>query len=334
MKKIKLIQIGFGPIGQQIVKFAMEREAVEVLAVVDIDKDKQGKDISEFLETKKSGITITGDLEKTITQLDFDIASISTVSSFEKVAPTVKLCLLQGKNVISTCEEMLYPFINHRELTLELDEIAKNNKVTALGTGVNPGFLMDFLPTILSSVSEKVEKVVVKRYQNASRRRLPFQRKIGAGLSVDEFGKLKEKGIIRHVGFKESVYLIDKALGFSIDEYKEQINPVIAEDEISSSFITVKRGDVKGVFQIASGFKRGKEVIRLELQAFLGNPQEEDTVELSGTPEIKSTIRGGVNGDIATAAVVINSLPGVISAPPGLKTVIDIPPAHYWRQYV
>lgn len=331
MEKIRLIQIGFGPIGQQIVKFAMEREAVEVLAVVDIDKDKEGRDISEFLGTQETGITITGDLEKTISQTDFDIASISTVSSFERVAPVVKLCLEHGKNVISTCEEMLYPFISHRELSLELDEIAKRNKATALGTGVNPGFLMDFLPTVLSSVAESLDRVIVKRYQNASKRRLPFQKKIGAGLSVDEFEKLKEKGIIRHVGFKESVYLIDRALGFGIDEYKEEINPVIAEEEISSNFITVKRGDVKGVFQVASGFKQGEEVIRLELKAFLGNKQEEDTVELFGTPEIKSTIKGGVNGDIATAAVVVNSLPSVISAPSGLKTVIDIPPAHYWR---
>ncbi len=331
MKNIKFIQIGFGPIGQQIVKFAMEREAVDVLAVVDIDKDKQGKDISEFLGTQGTGITITGDLEKTISQMDFDIASISTVSSFERVAQTVKLCLEHGKNVISTCEEMLYPFISHRELSLELDEIAKKNRATALGTGVNPGFLMDFLPTTLSSVAESLDKVIVKRYQNASKRRLPFQKKIGAGLSLNEFEKLKEKGIIRHVGFKESVYLIDRALGFGIDEYKEEINPVIAEEEVSSDFISVKRGDVKGVFQVASGFKQGKEVIRLELKAFLGNKQEEDTVELFGTPDVKSTIKGGVNGDIATAAVVVNSLPSVILAPPGLKTVLDIPPAHYWR---
>ncbi len=331
MEKVRFIQIGFGPIGQQIVKFAMERKALDVLAVIDVDKEKQGKDISEFLGGKESGVKITSNLEKTLREIDFDIASISTVSSFEKVTPTVKLCLEHGKNVISTCEEMLYPFVSYRELSVELDEVAKRNRVTAVGTGVNPGFLMDFLPTILSSVTKNTDRVVVKRYQNASKRRLPFQKKIGAGLSVKEFEELREKGIIRHVGFKESVYLIDRALGFGIDEYKEEINPIVAEEEVSSNFIMVEKGSVKGVYQVASGFKGGKEVIRLELKAFLGNREEEDTVELYGEPDIKSTIKGGVNGDIATAAVVVNSLPSVISAPYGLKTVIDISPAHYWR---
>ena len=330
MEKIRFIQVGFGPIGQEIVKFSLERENLELLAVVDIDKEKIGKDVGEVLNTKNIGVKITDDLRKILT-LDFDVAVISTLSSFELVFSTVEQCIENSKNVISTCEEMLYPYANNQELAERLDEIAKENNVTVLGTGINPGFLMDSLPIIMTAPQKGTEKIVVKRYQDASKRRLPFQKKIGAGLSIEEFKKKAEEKAIRHVGFKESVYLITKALSFELDRFEETVDPVVADEEVRSEYITVKKGMVKGVHQTAVGFKKGKEIVKLELKAFLGNPQEEDTVELFGEPNITSTIKGGVNGDIGTAAVVVNTIPSVIKAEEGLKTVIDIPPAHYWR---
>ncbi len=331
MREINFVQIGFGPIGEQIARLALDRNNLQLKAVVDIDKKKTGKDIAEILKTPKTGIKITPDLDKILKEVDFDIAVVSTLSSFKEIFSTIKKCVENSKNVISTCEELLYPWANNKKLACELDEIAKLHGVTVLGTGVNPGCLMDFLPVILTTVQEKLDKIVVKRFQDASKRRLPFQKKIGAGLDVKTFNELVEKGIIKHVGFKESVFLIAKALNINLDDYKEVVNPVIAKEKISSEYITVKSGDVKGIHQVAYGFYNKKEIIKLELKAFLGNPQEEDTVEIYGIPNIKSTIKGGVNGDIATAAVVINTMPNVIKSPPGLKTVIDIPPAHYWR---
>lgn len=330
MKSIRFVQVGFGPIGQEIVKFASERENLKLMAVVDLDKEKIGKDIGEILNTEKIGINVSGDLEEVLKK-DFDIAVVSTLSSFKDVFPTVKQCVESSKNVISTCEEMLYPFANNQKLAEQLDQIAKENNVTILGTGINPGFLMDFLPIILTTPQKRTDKVVVKRYQDASKRRLPFQKKIGAGLSVEEFNKKVKEGTIRHVGFKESVYLIAKALFFEINQFEETVNPVVAEEEAKSEYITVKKGMVKGVHQMAIGFKDGKELIKLELKAFLGNPLEEDTVELYGEPNITSTIKGGVNGDVGTASVVINTMPSVIKSKAGLKTVMDIPPAHFWR---
>lgn len=330
MKKIKFAQIGFGPIGQQIVKFALERQNLELVAVVDLDKEKLGRDAGEILNTGKLGITVKENLEKVL-KLDFDIAVISTLSSFKDVFSTVKQCVESSKNIISTCEEMLYPFVNDQQLAEELDEIAKKNNVTVLGTGINPGFLMDFLPIILTTPQKRTDKVIVKRHQDASKRRLPFQKKIGAGLSIEEFKRKVKEGTIRHVGFKESVHLIAKALSFEIDQYKETVNPVVADEEVKSEYITVKKGMVKGVHQTAIGFKNGEELIKLELKAFLGNPSEEDMVELYGEPDITSTIKGGVNGDIGTASVVINTMSNLIKSEAGLKSVIDIPPAHFWR---
>ncbi len=330
MNRLKFIQLGFGPIGQQIVKYALERNSLQLDAVVDIDETKIGKDAGKVAQIGKIGVTIEGNLEEVLKKSDADIVVISTLSGFKKIENQISLCVKYSKNVVSTCEELLYPWINDKSVADGLDKLAKEKGVSILGTGVNPGLLMDLLPSVLTAACKRVDRIIVKRYQDASKRRLPFQKKIGAGLDLETFKKLRDQKVIRHVGFAESINLIASGLGIKLDKTTETVEPVVADSEVSSDFITVQKGYAKGVHQTAKGFVGEKEVITLELKAFLGNEQTEDTVEIYGEPNIKSTIKGGVNGDIATAAVIINAMPQVVSASAGLKTMLDISPVHYY----
>ncbi len=329
MNQIKFIQLGLGPIGQQIVRYALERTSLKLDAVVDIDEEKVGKDAGDVAGIGKTGVIIEQDLENALKKSDAEIVVISTLSSFVKIENQISTCIKHKKNVVSTCEELLYPWIRDENLAQELDKLAKENGVSILGTGVNPGLLMDLLPSVLTAACRRVDRIVVKRYQDASKRRLPFQKKIGAGLDLETFKELRDKKVIRHVGFAESINLIASGLGWKLDKTTETVEPVVADSEVSSNYITVKKGYAKGVHQVGKGFVGEKEVITLELMAYLGNKNSEDTVEIYGEPDIKSSIKGGVNGDIATAAVVINAIFRVVEAQAGLKTMLDIAPIRY-----
>ncbi len=331
MKQVKFIQLGFGPIGQQIVKYALERKGLKLDSVVDIDDGKVGKDAGEIADMGKIGLVIEDSLEDVLKKSDAEVVVISTVSSFKKIENQISTCIKYGKNVVSTCEELLYPWINDKETAENLNRLAKQNGVSILGTGINPGLLMDLLPVVLTAASRKVDRIVVKRYQDASKRRLPFQKKIGAGLDFNKFEELRDKKIIRHVGFAESIHLIASGLGFKLDKTTETVEPVAAQEEVSSDYISVKKGFAKGVHQIGKGYQDGQEVITLELVAYLGNKICEDIVEIYGEPNIKSTIEGGINGDVATAAVVVNAVGGIVKAKDGLITMLDMAPVHYFQ---
>ncbi|MBA7648785.1 2,4-diaminopentanoate dehydrogenase [subsurface metagenome] len=234
---------------------------------------------------------------------------------------------------MSTCEELAYPWDKQPGISTELDTLAKENKVTVLATGVNPGFCMDIFPVMMTGVCQNIEKVKVARIQDARSRRLPFQKKIGAGCNTTEFAELKASGKLRHVGLEESASMIAAAMGWKMDDYSETIDPIIAEQDISSDYITVKAGQAAGVEQIAIGKMKGKEIIRFEFRAYLGAPESHDTVYITGKPNMEVTVKGGIHGDIATAAMTVNAIPRILNAPPGLLTMNDIPPVHPYMSH-
>ena len=308
-------------------RLALEKEGLELVGALDIS-DKQGKDVGELLELgKKLGVAITTDVNAVLKSQP-DIVINSTLSSLEKVIEQLKPIIKAGVNIVSTCEELSFPWETQPAISRELDSLARENNVTVLATGVNPGFCMDTFPITMTGVCENVEHVRAARIQDARPRRLPFQKKIGAGCTPAEFEEMKKSGALRHVGLRESVDMIAATLGWKVDEYSETIDPIMAEKEVSSQYMTVKVGQAAGVEQIAVGKMHGKEIIRMEFQAYLGAPESHDTVYITGTPNLEVTAKGGIPGDIATAAMVVNAIPGVINARPGLMTMMDIPPVH------
>lgn len=322
---LRFIQFGMGPIGTKIADYLLERDNVELAAAVDIDPEKVGKDAGSLMNPARTlGVSISDDAEQVLANTDADTVILSTLSSFEKLEEQIRLCIKYKKNIVSSCEEMAYPWDENFDLASNLDMAAKEAGVTILSNGVNPGFAMDALPVFLTSVSRKVDSVHIARHQNAALRRLPFQQKIGAGLPLDEFREKVEAKIIRHVGFTQSIQMIAKALGWELDRVEDIVEPAIAEADVESQFMKVARGDVAGVLQTATGYMDGKPVINIELQAYLGHPEPKDSVQIEGEPQLYSEVKGGFHGDIATCAMVANSVPVVRRAEPGLKTMLDV----------
>ena len=328
MEKIKVISYGMGAVGGLIAKFLLEKEGVEIVGVVDVAKDKVGKDLGEVLGLKqKVGIKISENLESVLKKTKADIAIHTTSSFLKDTGPQIASILKQGVNVISTCEELSYPYVSEPKLAEELDTLAKKHDATVLGTGINPGFLMDTLVITLTSACEKIERIEVTRVMNAGTRRLPFQKKVGAGLTVEEFQqKINEKQITGHVGLEQSISMIASALAWKLDEVLVQpVEPVITKKNVESKDIKVNAGKVAGLKQKAKAIMKNREVINLDFQAYIGAEEEYDSITIKGVPNINQKIQPCVHGDIGTVAVVVNAIPRVINAPAGLFTMKDMP---------
>lgn len=331
MKEIKVVHIGLGPLGQKMIKFLSEREGLDLVGVVDINTEIAGSDVGEFCNIDKyMGITVLSDIKSVIENEKPDVALLTTVSSLEKLISQVENVAKYGINIVSTCEELSYPLILQPELSKRLDEIAKTYDISIIGTGVNPGFLMDYLPITLTGISQKVESIKISRIQNASFRRIPFQKKIGVGLSLEEFEARKIEGSLRHVGLTESISMIADRIGWTLEKCEDIITPVVAMEDVHAGENEIKKGMVLGIQQIGKGYVNGKEIITLTFSASIGEENPADTVEITGTPDIISTIQGGVNGDIATCALTINAVRSILGLAAGLKTMVDIPVVSYY----
>jgi hypothetical protein len=258
-----------------------------------------------------------------------DLVVHSTSSSLPAVMDQLLECLAAESCIVSTCEELSYPFRKYPELSKKLDEEAKTWGVALVGTGVNPGFVMDKLAITLSSVAQKIEHAKSVRVVDAGKRRLPLQKKIGAGMSVEEFRGQVAAGVIKHHGLPESIAMVADALGFDVDEITETIEPVVARELVKTEYLEVAAGQAAGVHQIGRGLVKGEEKIYMELQMYVGARDPHDTIELTGTPGLKLTIPGGTHGDLATAAVVVNSIPSILAAQAGLRTSRDLPMSYF-----
>ena len=324
-KKIRAIQYGIGPIGASILKLMREKEAIEIIGAIDNDPAKIGKDLGEVIGASDApwGVKVSGDARGVLEQ-SADVVMHTTSSSLPKVVDQLLACMDVGSCVVSTCEELSYPYRTHPDIATQLDKAAKENGVALVGTGVNPGFVMDKLVITLAAVSQRVEHAKALRIVDASKRRLPLQKKIGAGLSVEEFRARVKEGTIKHVGLPESVAMVADSLGLRVDEITETIEPKVATERVQTEFLTVESGQAAGVHQIARGLSDGKEVIYMELQMYVGAKDSADTVELKGHPNISLVIPGGSHGDIATASVAVNSIPPILEAPAGLRTSRDL----------
>jgi len=330
MKKIKVVQIGIGPLGQKITRYILEREAIRIVAAVDLDPGKAGKDLGEVCGLKSMGIPIAPSLARALKAGKADAAVLTTVSDMIRITPQIEEILSFGLPVVSTCEELSYPWETSPQLAGRIDQAARARGLAVLATGVNPGYLMDSLPLVLTAVCQRVDRIRVSRLQNAAFRRLPFQKKIGAGLSLEQFEVKKLAGTLRHVGLTESMHMIASRLGWKLDRTEEVLTPVIARQKIVTEALTIPAGYASGVQQIGRGFVGGEERITLIFRASVGEPASEDTVEIEGEPRIVSRIEGGVNGDVATCAIALNALKQVLRAQPGLRTMADIPLVSYF----
>lgn len=249
----------------------------------------------------------------------------ATGSRLPPVMDQVLEAVRLGVPVVSTCEELAFPYVKHPELAQKLDRAAQRAGVAVLGAGVNPGFIFDRLVATVGQALGQVRHVTAARVVDARMRREALQRKIGAGLSEEEFLELADKGQLGHVGLVESAALCALGLGLDCDDFEEEIVPVIAEEDIEGAAFPVKKGRVAGISQTATGLEEGQERVRLELTIAVGAEHPGDRITLDGEPKVELEIKGGVSGDQATANILVNAAPRLTAAEPGLLTVLELP---------
>lgn len=322
---IRVMHVGLGPIGALVAQQIVARKGFQLVGAVDIDPNKVGRDVGEVAEIgRRLRVKVTPDIGRTIRAVKPDVAVLCTSSSLKAVMPQMEEVLARRVPIVTTTEQAAYPAAYNRRLAKRLDEAARKAKVAVLGTGVNPGFAMDALPIALTAACERVDRVEVRRVQDARVRRLPFQQKIGAGLTREQFQKQVDAGSVRHVGFAESIQMIADALGWPIDRVTDDVAPKIAEATVESELIAVDRGYVCGIIQQGTAYVKGEPRILLRLEAYLGAPESYDAILIEGSPRIYSRIEGGVHGDVATASMTVNAIPAVITATPGFRTMRDM----------
>jgi len=326
MERIRVVQVGVGAIGREVCRLVLERLSLKLVGAIDTDPDLVGQPLGEVLGLPGCDeITISGDAEAVLESADPDVVVHTTSSRLPDVLRQIETAAMHGANVVSSTEELVFPRLNRRSEAAELEVVALDNNVSILGTGVNPGFVLDTLAVILTSVCRRVERVEAIRVVDAATRRLSLQRKVGSGLSPREFEALVERGKLGHVGLAESAALIVHGLGCRWDRVEEKTEPVIAEREVKSEFFAVAPGQVAGIRNTAWAIVDGREMVRLTLEMYLGAPEPRDEIRIFGQPDIVMSIPGGTPGDQATGAILVNAIPAVSESPPGLLTMLDVP---------
>src|SRR5437870_1886748 len=284
---IRVMHFGLGPIGAAIVKQIAARPGFKIVGGIDIDSAKVGRDLGDVVGlSERIGVKGSDEGGKAIKARKPDVVVLCTSSSIKKVLPLIETVLKSKVPIVSTTEELSYPGYTHIRQAQKIHNWAKKAKVAVLATGVNPGFAMDALPIMLTAACARVDRVNVQRIQDARHRRLPFQQKIGAGLTTEQFQRQADEGTVRHVGFTESIAMIADSLGWTLDRITDDIQPKIASVTISSEFLAVDPGYVCGIVQDGVGYRKGEPAISLHMEAYLGSPATYASVDIEGSPNL------------------------------------------------
>ena len=326
---LRVVQCGLGSIGQGVVRALLETPQVKVVGAADVAPDRAGTDLGIVLGLgRRLRIGVEPDLDRLLRKVKADVAIISTTSSIRDLKPLVTSCIKKGLHVVTTCEELAHPVPAHAAAFRELDQLARKKKVRILGTGVNPGFAMDWLPLALTAPCLEVRRISATRVLDLATRRLSLQRRMGAGLNQHQFRRALAEGAVRHVGLLESAQMIATGLGWSLDRIEETLEPTIAPRDLDTEHLRVPAGAVSGIKQYARGYRKGDLALSLDLQMYVGAEAPRDHILVDGTPPIDVTVAGGIAGDTATAAMVVNALPKLLAAPPGLLSTRDLSLLH------
>jgi 4-hydroxy-tetrahydrodipicolinate reductase len=327
-RTLKVAVAGVGPVGQAVARAVLQTPGLKLVAACDPAPLHAGKDLGAVLGLpRRLGVKVEADPERFAKKVDADVAFVCTSSSLKDVRPQVQALLGRRIHVLTTCGELAYPAPARAAAFRELDRLARAKKVHLLATGLNPGFAMDTLALALTAPCASVRRVSVTRVVDAGARRL-LQRRFGAGLNLGQFRRAVTEGSVRHVGLVESAYMIAGALGWKLDKVDETLEPAIAPRDLDTDYLRIPAGAAAGIRQAVRAYRDGQLAVSLDLQVYVGAESPRDHVLVDGDPPVDATVAGGVNGETAAAAVLVNSLPGVLAAPPGLLNAAELPLVH------
>ncbi len=332
-RNVRVAIWGFGAMGSGMAVMLAGKKGVDIVAVCDRHEDRVGKDMYDVIGISRGDrqpVIIGANVEEVITEGCCDVVLCATDSFTKSAFPRLKYCLENKLNVISTAEEMAYPHAQNPDLANELDKIAKANGVSILGTGINPGLIMDLLVVILTGAMTNLESVKAERINSLS----PFGHTVmeeqGVGMVVSEFMEKVENGTMAgHVGFAESITMIGDAVGWKVEDIKTQMAPIVTDVDRKSPHGFAAAGHVTGVNMTGQGYVGGEVLIDMyhpqqiepeQVGVFTG-----DYITLKGSPEINMAIKPETEGGLGTIAMCVNMIPQIINASPGLKTMLDLP---------
>ena len=328
--RIRVIQYGLGPIGSAIARHVVERPGLGLVGAVDIDPAKVGKDVGEVIGLDRPlGFMVADRLEEVLARMEADLVLHATSSYIDLFKDQILEILEAGLDVVSTAEELSFPWLAHPEEAIEIDAVAKRVGKTVLATGVNPGFVMDSLPLNLTAICQRIDRIEVTRVINATTRRGPFQAKIGSGMTVKDFRAKMDGSRIGHVGMPESVGMVFDTLGKKLVRYESSIEPMVADRPIKTEHLEVQPGEVRGLKQVARAYTDEGEFMTLTFIAALDEGDNGDTIKITGKPDLEVKLKGA-NGDIATVAIAVNAIRRVREAAAGLVTMRDLPIVTIW----
>lgn len=335
---IKVAVWGTGMMGQGLLGFLLDRpKDVELVGAIVTNPAKEGKTVGELLG-RDCDVTMTTDFAAVLAAKP-DVVCVCTQSNLDEITEQIEPCVRAGANVLCIAETLAYPWASDEEWADRFEELAQEYGVSIMGTGINPGFILDAMIVAWTSICLRVDKIVAQRVNDLS----PFGPTVmasqGVGTTVEEFERGVEDGtIVGHIGFPESIGLIADALGWEIDRIEETREPIVTSVERSTPHITVKPGDVAGCKQIGRGY------VGDELKIELIHPQQihpgmegidtGDYIKILGDPEVNMVNSPEIPGGKGTYASTGNYIPMLVDAPPGILTVVDMPIPRFWAPTV
>lgn len=329
--KLKVAVLGTGQMGSGIVRLLLRKQGVELVGVYGRRADRAGVDVAEAIGLdQKTGVKLTNDLPGLLSSVKPDVVIQATCSKVEQAVDEIKTAVQGGANVISIAEEMAFPFYEAPGPSEEIHRLAMDSRVTVVGTGINPGFVLDLLVISLTGVCYNVESITAKRINDLSPYGPSVLQTQGVGITPAAFKKGVEDGsVVGHFGFPESISMIATALGWKIDRIEQSRQPIISRVHRETQFVKIEPGLTAGCTHTAKGYMGGKPVIHLihpqQVHPHLEDVQTGDYIEIKGEPDVNFSSGPEIPGGIGTIALAVNMIPQVVTSLPGLKTMADLP---------
>lgn len=332
-RKVKVVVWGLGSMGSGIANMVLSKRGFTIVGAIDMDPNKVGKKLYDILNVaanEDNHCTVTNDAGAVIKQGFADVCIVATTSFIKIVFPLIKMAAEAGMNVVTTAEEMSYPRTLDPELSDELDKIAKENQISILGTGVNPGFIMDLVVIMLTGVCDRVDSLNVTRINDLACFGKAVMVEQGIGLKPEEFIQgVKDDTVAGHVGFLQSFGMFEEAFGVKFNNIRQEKEPILTTVPRVTELVSVHAGDVAGCRQLGYANLGDKTFITMEhpqqIKPQMENIETGDYITVHGTPNLNLQIKPEIPGGIATIAICVNMIPLVINSEPGLKTMLDLP---------
>ncbi len=328
---VRVAVLGTGQMGSRIAELLLEKPHLSLVGAFARRRSRAGADLGDLLgRAEPLDLAVEADLDGLLDRSRPEVVIQATCSRLAEAEDEIARCLSRGVHVVSIAEEMTWPSAASPECASRLDALARENAAVAVGTGVNPGFVLDVLVVALTGVCAHVESIHARRVNDLAPYGPTVLRAQGVGLTPEAFRAAVEEGtVVGHVGFRQSISMIAAALGWRLERVEERRDPILSAVRRATAHVEVEPGRVAGCHHVAVGFVQGRAAITLEHPQQIRPEAEqvvtEDAIEIRGRPEVRLGGSPEIPGGLATAALAVNLVPRVLGVAPGLKTMLDLP---------